>query len=47
MKIRTYFVTNSSSSSFVFLLEIRTKDGRTLAYRGIGSCGEGGSDDFL
>lgn len=46
MKIRTDFVTNSSSSSFVFLLKLNMKDGNIFCYGGTGSCGEGGDDDF-
>ena len=46
MKIRSDFVTNSSSSSFVFLLKLNMKDGNIFCYGGTGSCGEGGDDDF-
>lgn len=46
MKIRTDFVTNSSSSSLVFLLKLNMKDGNIFCYGGTGSCGEGGDDDF-
>lgn len=46
MKIRTDFVTNSSSSSFVVSLRIELRNGRVLAFRGTGSCGEGSNNDF-
>ena len=39
MKIRTDYVTNSSSSNYTVTLEIKTKDGRTLTK-------DYGSDDF-
>lgn len=46
MKIRTDFVTNSSSSSFVVDLQIELRNGRVLTFRGTGSCGEGSNSDF-
>lgn len=46
MKIRTDFVTNSSSSSFVVSLRIELRNGRALTFQGSGSCGEGSNSDF-
>ena len=42
MKIRTDFVTNSSSSSFVLVIRIGLKNGKVLKFIGDGGIGEGG-----
>ena len=47
MKIRTDFVTNSSSSSFVFGLKFELKNGEELIFDGEGACGEIGSTEFF
>lgn len=44
MKIRTDFVTNSSSSSFTLILSITMKDGNVISWEGTADDGEGGFD---
>lgn len=46
MKIRTDFVTNSSSSSFVLEIGIELTNGECIRFLGRGSCGEGTPGDF-
>lgn len=46
MKVRTDFVTNSSSSSFLVSLRIELRNGRVLEFQERGSGGEGSSRDF-
>ena len=46
MKIRTDFVTNSSSSSFVLSIRVELTDGNVVSFQGTGSCGEGAASDF-
>ena len=38
MKIRTDFVTNSSSSSFTLLISIELKEGGLIDFNGISDC---------
>ena len=44
MKIRTDFVTNSSSSSFVLSLKFELTNGETISWEGLSDCGEGAYD---
>ena len=47
MKIRTDFVTNSSSSSFVFEIEFELKNGEKIDFCAEGACGEIGSTEYF
>ena len=46
MKIRTDFVTNSSSSSFTLIINITMKDGNVFSWNGVASSGEGDDDYY-
>lgn len=44
MKIRTDFITNSSSSSFVLSLKFELTNGESISWEGFSDCGEGAYD---
>lgn len=46
MKIRTDFVTNSSSSSFVLVIRVSLKNGKVLKFRGESGVGEYGEEYY-
>lgn len=44
IKIRTDFVTNSSSSSFILTLKFELTNGEVISWEGVSDCGEGSYD---